>query len=44
VDAAFEGAPAVDLVTQPGGGLADALGRLGVVPEGGVGDLFIQVD
>jgi len=42
VDAAFEGTPAFDLITQPGGRLADLLRRLRIVPEFRRGDLFIE--
>jgi len=42
VDAAFEGAPAVDLVAQTGGSLADALGVMRIVPESRIGDLLIE--
>jgi hypothetical protein len=42
VDAALEGTPAVDLVTQAGGLLAYLLCRLGVVPEFRCGDPAIQ--
>jgi hypothetical protein len=42
MDAAFKGAPAVDLIAQPGSRLAYFLRRLRVVPEFRRGDLFVK--